>query len=179
LGGGTSYAAGLLPVLNTYAYRSQGNWEVWVESEADHWFSGEFKYYVPDIDTDDFARRYKWQQLGLSLTPSLIWEALPWSWLIDWGTNIGDILQNISNQSLGWASNLVSRNAYSMGTTRKTYTLSTTAQISDGPIHGESRVTATWKSRQLASPFGFGYANWASFSARQLAILTALGIVRT
>jgi hypothetical protein len=35
--------------------------------------------------------------LGLDLTISTVWELLPWSWLIDWFTNIGDILMSQRN----------------------------------------------------------------------------------
>nr|UJQ84975.1 MAG: putative maturation protein [Leviviridae sp.] len=34
---------------------------------------------------------------GLSLTPKQLWDAIPWSWFIDWFTNIGDLLQATQN----------------------------------------------------------------------------------
>lgn len=42
------------------------------------------------------------QMLGLSVhgLAASAWEALPWSWLIDWFTNISDII-NLSNNELG------------------------------------------------------------------------------
>jgi hypothetical protein len=35
--------------------------------------------------------------LGLTLDASTVWNALPWSWLIDWFSNIGDILTGNRN----------------------------------------------------------------------------------
>lgn len=34
---------------------------------------------------------------GLSLNMAAVWETLPWSWLIDWFTNVGDILNSQRN----------------------------------------------------------------------------------
>lgn len=34
---------------------------------------------------------------GLELSLSTLWEAMPWSWLIDWFSNVGDIVQNSRN----------------------------------------------------------------------------------
>lgn len=35
--------------------------------------------------------------LGLTLDRSTLWEALPWTWLIDWGTNIGNYFKSQRN----------------------------------------------------------------------------------
>lgn len=38
----------------------------------------------------DYARRLAY---GLSARPSTLWDALPWSWLIDYGLNVGDYIE--------------------------------------------------------------------------------------
>jgi hypothetical protein len=35
--------------------------------------------------------------MGLDVTPAYVWNALPWSWLIDWFTNAGDCIQNLDS----------------------------------------------------------------------------------
>lgn len=156
---------------------SPGSCQIEETTSVLRWFSGSFKYYVPDIDTDAFRRRWTIHQLGLFPTPSMLWELTPWSWLIDWGTNLGDIIGNISNQSLGWADNLVARNAYLMGTRRSDYVMTCHQNTNAGGFTYKAQATATWKSRSIASPFGFGLTA-SDLSARQLAILASLGITR-
>jgi hypothetical protein len=34
---------------------------------------------------------------GLDISFSTLWEAMPWSWLVDWFTNVGDVLNNTRN----------------------------------------------------------------------------------
>lgn len=35
--------------------------------------------------------------LGLTVDPSTLWEAIPWSWLIDWGSSVGNYLKSKRN----------------------------------------------------------------------------------
>jgi hypothetical protein len=35
--------------------------------------------------------------LGLSLSPAALWEAMPWSWLVDWFSSVGDFLNASRN----------------------------------------------------------------------------------
>jgi hypothetical protein len=51
---------------------------------------------------------------GVAPTPQLLWDILPWSWLADWFTNIGDVVSNVSVNAVD---NLVVRYAYLMRNT--------------------------------------------------------------
>jgi len=112
----------------------------------------------------------------MEITPSLAWELLPWSWMVDWFGNVGDLMANISAASYD---NLVAKYAYIMRTRRISYNT-----IQDQPLTiGKSlRLNGTFfvetKERAAASPYGFGL-DWNGFSTSQLAILAALGISRT
>lgn len=58
------------------------------------YYHSKLRYALPDVDDlgwDDKAYRHL---LGLTLDPSLAWELAPWSWLIDWFSNIGDFIEN-------------------------------------------------------------------------------------
>lgn len=95
---------------------------------------------------------------GLNVTPGVVYNAMPWSWLIDWFSNVGD---NIENLDHGVADRLLADYAYLMGEQRD-YIKYSAAQAYNGR-DGATLVansTATWgishKRRYVASPFGFG-----------------------
>lgn len=103
--------------------------------------------------------------LGLKLTPALVWELVPWSWLIDWFSNVGDVLQNLSNEV---ADNQVSRYAYAMIQTKREYTWFAT----DGYLSASVSKRFTTKVREAINPFGL--AAGSELSDTQRAILAAL-----
>jgi len=115
--------------------------------------------------------------LGTSLTPSVLWELAPWSWLIDWNGTIGVALENAS---LLAGDELVLQYGYLMRETTRQRTL----RIADlgvdrwqnpGPITSVYRRTS--KERVRANPYGFTLAP-TSYSAKQWAILGALGLTK-
>lgn len=119
--------------------------------------------------------------LGTEITPALLWELTPWSWLIDWFTNIGSVFENLSNLALN---QIILNYAYS--TVR--YRVSQTA-------YGHPQVTTSgsgvksysgnfihtrefdFKRRFVASPYGFS-SSIEGLSAFQWSILVALGLAR-
>lgn len=44
---------------------------------------------IPDADLWNVARR---ATFGLDVTPATLWEIMPWSWLIDWFSNVGELM---------------------------------------------------------------------------------------
>ncbi len=144
------------------------------------WFSGEYKFYVPPFKKDgsnDLARAIQFARIifGLELTPRLVWELTPWTWLADWIGNIGDNISNISD--IG-ADALVMRNCYVM---RHTVSSTTYTQPINFTSVGRRVAVQTFftevKQRAVASPYGFGLKP-GNFSPKQLAILGALGVSR-
>lgn len=139
------------------------------------WFVGKFVYHIPGTDSllsriqrfDSLASKL----LGTRITPELLWELAPWSWLVDWFGNVGDVIANFSSLN---QDNQVMPYAYSMSTVYKEnrYTLS------GSPVGPLAQTFGTkYQLRLKASPYGFG-VDWPDFSAYQLAILAALGISR-
>jgi hypothetical protein len=111
---------------------------------------------------------------GLKPNPALIWELTPWSWLVDWCSNVGDI---ISSMDTGWAENLAAKYAFVMKSHTEMYVSSSTVHLRDGDISDAWTFPYEWKSREGASPFGFGLTG-LDFSDRQWSILSTLGISR-
>jgi len=113
--------------------------------------------------------------LGISLTPETLWNLAPWSWTVDWFSNAGDVISNVSD----WATDgLVMRYGYLMehSIVKDTYLMNGTGSKSVPSCPPLQLVTET-KLRKRANPFGFGLT-WNGLSAVQLAILGALGISR-
>jgi len=144
------------------------------------WFSGAFTYYLDcgQDRLDKLHRHYQEAQhlLGISLTPDVVWELTPWSWLGDWYSNIGDVMVNTRAFLFD---GLVMIYGYQMQETRREdeYTLQVANCFADGQSYsGAAYATALTQKRMPANPFGFGL-NKADLSPRQIAILAALGLV--
>lgn len=144
------------------------------------WFKGEYTYLLPEMETflgkmrgiESFGNRL----FGLRLTPEVLWELSPWSWLSDWYLNLGT---NIANASLLSSDGLVLRYGYLMVETITEHTMSITGPVTNSGIRGPWVTTFKRhkKERFRATPYGFG-SNPASFTGRQWAILAALGLTK-
>lgn len=144
------------------------------------WFVGKFRYYLP-IGDDVISRfrrydRYAEKLFGIGVTPSpdQMWAAMPWSWIIDWFTDLGSVVQNISDFG---TDGLVMEYGYVMCHTRydrnlRGFRTDKTPQASVGYDY----VSET-KVRLPAHPYGFGLTD-ASLTKKQLAILGALGLTQ-
>lgn len=162
------------------------------EKTTKRWFEGSFSYGGPG-KADNFDRGIHFGSeadavFGLKLTPTLLWELVPWSWAVDWFTNAGDVINNVTNFA---AAGLVMRYGYMMHETHESYHTEwgdgrfLTGVMSDGKLklvpkyegHGSRGIFRTTKSRIPASPFGFG-VGWEDLSPTQLAITAAIGITR-
>ena len=155
------------------------------------WFEGCFTYGGP-AKADNFGRHLGFGSdadalYGLSLNPDILWELTPWSWAVDWFSNTGDVINNITNFALA---GLVMRYGYMMeetiheffteyyGQELKCRLTSKPKTYGNKPV-GSARVGNKYisKCRAPANPFGFG-VGWEGLSPTQLAITAALGITR-
>lgn len=165
------------------------SWKTRTQTITESWFVGTFKYYVPDIGSDRWTEKAKSALFGVNATPSLIYELMPWSWLIDWFANVGDIMSNVSSNAVD---NETLDNAHVMQTVTDRFdvhahvawdyyerTFAGTPVFSVAPGSDDLHFSSIWKSkyRQKASPFGFGLKT-ADFTLRQKAILAALATSR-
>jgi hypothetical protein len=141
------------------------------------WFSGKYSFYVP-VGDDLLSRLGRYEQeanrlLGTRLTPETVWNLAPWSWLVDYVVDVGDLVSNFSNFLYD---GLVLRYGYVMRTTKAHNTHVLTGPIrQDGVRRWEMRFSSVRKTRIPASPYGFGI-DFDGLSGRQVAILVALGL---
>jgi len=145
------------------------------------WFSGAFTYHMP---TRDWLSRTAIGELGTKLSvvfgtdlsPDVIWNLAPWSWAADWFSNLGDVIDNLSD----WSDDgLVMKYGYVMEHSFKRVVWHLPGNGGLPPNYFPSDVIAEIETKQrvAASPFGFG-VNWSGLSPRQLAITSSLGITR-
>lgn len=149
-------------------------------------FSGGFRFYYPEIDTAlnalmEFEHDAN-TLLGTRLDPEILWNLAPWTWLIDWFVNFGDVIGNLSAII---SDGLVIQYAYLMQEQvvtqeitlpRGLFTRQLTGMRPDNlPFTLVRKYTR--KRRVKASPFGFGLTP-EMFTPQQWAILAALGISR-
>lgn len=63
------------------------------------WFKGVLRYYVPELEDPRWGGlRGKLIALGLDASPETIYNLTPWTWLLDWFTNVGSVVSNLSRQ---------------------------------------------------------------------------------
>lgn len=143
-------------------------------------FSGAYSWYLPtgeDLWSRVTRRNAQAHRLfGIDVNPSSVYNLLPWSWLVDWVVDLGDVVQNINELS---NDNMVLRYGYVMCHTvaERTYTYPSVTYRGSGASSGPISVTlrSERKQRWRATPYGFGL-NPDTFSERQWSILAALGI---
>lgn len=143
-------------------------------------FSGAYSYLFPEGTTFiDNMRRFEQNAnvlLGTRITPELIWELTPWSWLIDWWAQIGSFIT--VNSRFQQSDNLVLQYGYltAFSAQRTLCTAEITARtgqrISFNTLYESKR-----RERVAATPYGFA-VNLDMLNAQQLGILAAFGASR-
>lgn len=150
--------------------------------ERNTWFSGEYMYHLPSASTwsGKFDRYIALAQklTGFEITPEVIWDLAPWSWLGDWFADFGTVISNgVSFSDLN--TNLVLRYGYLMCHEKaQRKVVSPDVSLGDPIITNVGPLATIYtherKQRIKATPFGFGF-NLDSLSPTQIAILGSLG----
>jgi hypothetical protein len=183
-GGGLHYASGFGPIMGG-GIQHPGVNNIQIDCrETNIWFSGAYTYDSHEVFKGQIGRHKLAVQkaqylLGLDLTPEVVWELTPWSWLSDWFVNIGMNMSQVSRFNEG---GLVLRYGYLMvhSTVTRTY-------VSEGcrsfreptrPFNVSLVLQSESKQRHRATPYGFAL-NPSGFSGKQWAILAALGMTKT
>jgi len=108
---------------------------------------------------------------GWDLSPATAWQALPWSWLVDYFTNIGDLLETTRN-SIGVSS---SRYCVMHSAITERVTTVTTPPISIATW----TKTGKWKheTKSRSTPGGLAFdAHLPLLSVRQLTTLSSIAL---
>jgi len=143
---------------------------------------GSYKYYRPEFDASLPDYNSAWNSVnryltiyGARITPSTIYRATPWTWLLDWFTDFGSNIDAMTDISVDA---IAARYLYVSSHQTTTQFFTQTLPFKGGSISSTWPIYWSEKARNGAStPYGFGLS-WALLSPRQLAILAALGITR-
>lgn len=178
---------GMYPTFSSYNYAGNGERSfssTRLELYSRVWAVGSFRYLLPPGPRDvPWTRNMRRRLMGSRITPSTLYELMPWSWLIDYFTNLGDFVEAVSG---GVADNLVSNYCFIMSNIGQKATVTATEYITPGLPKGglpSKAITAVttkeldYKYRVSGSPFGFGVTQ-GSLTPHQLGILGALGLSR-
>jgi hypothetical protein len=161
-------------------------WELFEEVSTIVTSSGQFKWYKPEFEIDgnqNFVHNSAFDRIGrqmtmygLRISPSNVWRATPWTWLIDWGFNVGRNIDRIQETLLD---GVVAKYLYLMHHKVRTLVLYESLPFAQGDVKLVWRRYIDVKQRKEAdSPYGFD-SPWDSLSPMRLAILAALGLSRS
>jgi len=144
-------------------------------------YSANFRYFLPEGPRDwQWTARLVGKLMGLDLTPSVVYRAIPWSWLVDWFSNVGSLIQNMEP---GVADRVAAEYFYLIQEVRYVQT----AEVSGTYFSSVGDDASTFMTlavrdtqsyhRIKGNPFGFGLKE-EDLSLSQLSILGALGMSR-
>lgn len=172
----------LHPILTNFCYGDNTDSAFKAEYVSEHreWFSARFRYWLPpkrDLTDWQWKSMMVGRLMGLNVTPGVVYQAMPWSWLVDWFSNTGAAIENLD---YGVADRLIADYAFVMGSQRDFIRYTGSGSFITGENGASTNVTAvseqyiSHKRRYKASPFGFGITD-SDLSPGQFAILGALG----
>lgn len=162
--------------LSTYQVKP-GTLSTTTTTVTRRWFSGAFTYYLPK---EGWRRSIALKDHLYGVRPGIdtAWELIPFSWLVDYFSNIGDVVKNINSLN---QDGLVIAYGYAMSETLEEKLYSWTGPVIQDGLWVKRTFTATVsgkrQQRRKANPYGFG-VDFSSLTARQASILLALGLTR-
>lgn len=185
---GTSGYDGAMYIGGSYLFSAWSDWNVSttvpvtiIKSTSQKiWFSGAFTYKLAAEDSliGKFERYEQYCQhlFGTRITPSVLWELAPWSWLVDWVVDIQSALQRAE---FSMQDGNVMKYGYLMREITQQASFASSITFNNGFRQSyETVYRQVTKQRFRSTPFGFGL-NPNSFTNRQWAILAALGLSKS
>ena len=160
----------------------KGYMDVMDETKTLVWTEGSFKYYRPEFDSSLSSYNTAWASIerhmtlyGLRVNPSTIYRATPWTWLIDWFSQTGRLIDRATDWGLD---GIVSKYLYLMHHRVRTIRSFHLFNFWSGALALTwVRFVDTKQRKNAGSPYGFDLLS-KDLSTQQWAILAALGISR-
>jgi len=151
------------------------------KTKLKQWCEGEFVY-IPKagFDPSNFLDRYE-TLVNVNITPAVLWELAPWSWLVDWAAQIG---AQLSAMEAGLSNRILSTYFYGMEeatASLKSEVLVTgnqSGRVHVGPKFMNAEMHRRRRRRIRANPFGYTGDPNTALNGSQMAILGALGLTR-
>lgn len=169
------------PQFVTYFYAGPQRWNNVLSRSDKVWAAARFRYWLAPGPRDvEWTNALKAKIFGFKPTPAVVYRAIPWTWLADWCTNVGDMIDNLETTVVD---RLAADYFYVMRQIEDEYkfTCSTTYYRVDTmelvPASASGRRIRGVKTRLRGDPFGYGTQE-ANLNGTKLSILGALGLSR-
>lgn len=176
--GGGNY---LFPSFVSYFYADGGSYRNNSVTRHRQWASAQFRYWLPSGPRDvEWTNAILRKIFGFKATPAVVYRAIPWTWLAEWFTNLGDMIDNLETSLVD---RLAADYFYVMdnvenlveSTCNSTYFQKDTLELVKASATG--RIALGCKTRLPGDPFGWGTPE-NSLNGVQLSIMGALGLSR-
>lgn len=105
-----------------------------------------------------------------AVSADTVWNVLPFSWLLDWFVNIGDLVSNVTALQ---TSGLQLDYGYMSVVQDRRFTATFLQNHMGATVSGTASISSVRKRRIRATPFGFG-STFSSLTTGQAAILSSL-----
>jgi hypothetical protein len=143
---------------------------------------GKFRYYRPEFDRElpDYlstlnAVKRRMTIYGLRVSPSNIYKATPWTWAIDWISNVGTYVDRVNDILVD---SIAAQYFYCCQSVYVKRVWEVSLPFNTGTVHLKfQRIIDTKERVEGTGPFGFNLT-LANLTPRQIAIAGALGITR-
>jgi hypothetical protein len=151
------------------------------------WYAAQYMHWIPNPTSSQWTIRARLALFGALPTPELLWEVMPWSWLIDWFSNAGDVISNVSPTAVDYVTMYSFLMEHTLVTKEHTSECQWDPKIFPaqninipGGSHTFSTTNRVESKARVGSvnPFGLG-VQLPSLTGRQLGILAALGLSRS
>lgn len=173
------------PILGTHwsqYYSVEPTWEVVEEVKTLVTAVGSFQYYRPEFDRTLAEYNSAWDTAmrhltihGVRVSPSNVYKAWPWSWAIDWVSDVGAHVAYLDDILVD---SVVARYFYVMQHKTITRRFRQILPFYGGVVVLEfDRVIDTKQREEAGSPFDFSLT-WEQLTPRQLSIAAALFITK-
>jgi hypothetical protein len=60
----------------------------------------EYSYTLPSMSEDEYVFKGFLDAIGVKFTPRIIWNAIPWSFVVDWVADVGQYLDNFGTRNV-------------------------------------------------------------------------------
>jgi hypothetical protein len=167
------------PSFVTYFYRKDGIYSIRNSTSDTIWGSARFRYWLPGGPRDvQWTNALKAKIFGFKPTPATVYRAIPWTWLIDWFVNLGDMIDNLETtlvDRLAADYFYVMRQRESRRETFVTQFHYAYPSLRPVDVSVQSWSASGSKCRMAGDPFGWG-TQTNTLNATKLSILGALGL---
>lgn len=170
------------PIIDASYFSTNPTWEVIERVETLVTSVGSFQFYRPEFDKTLAEFNSAWNTVmrhmtihGVRVSPSNIYKAIPWTWAIDWISDVGAHVAYLDDILVD---SVAARYFFVMQHKTITRSVIVTLPFWSGVVALQfDRVIETKQREQGSSPYDFSLS-WDSLTPRQLAIAAALGITR-